>query len=133
MSDRLEDALAAIAAKIEAEIVDVVAYETGVNPATRPADEMLAGVIEAAKDDCMAVIQPLIESLIENTGCDHTFVRDGEVKRPLGGGSYQVWNKYICTKCVKPRFALVYEWNQYALLGGAHDGTSMVDSVEALP
>lgn len=69
----------------------------------------------------------------ENTGCDHAFVRDGELKRPLGNGSYQTWNKYICTKCLKPRFALVYEWNQYLLMGGAKDGSRIVDSLEALP
>ncbi len=66
MNDPLEDALTTIAAKIEAEIVSVVAYETGIDLATRAPDGLLAGNIDEAKNDCMALIRPLVESLIES-------------------------------------------------------------------
>lgn len=67
-----------------------------------------------------------------NDTCDHKFIRDGEVRRSLGNSSYQTWTKYVCERCLKPQFALVYDYNSYVGRGEDRDGTRIVDSMEKL-
>jgi len=66
--------------------------------------------------------------------CDHRYVRDGEVRRSLNGiGSYQMWARYFCERCLAPRFALIKEYNAYTGTTEHKDGTRIVESMESLP